>query len=91
MTLEELVAQCKCEVTVTFNPHTIYYETVEDHLGGLSDGIARDITDDARAGMIAANRIVEVQWYPDTPIGFCITYGPSLDYCLARIEKEGIR
>ena len=97
MTLEELVAQCKGEVHVTFNPHTVDYCTVEEYLRGICDDDRdygpnhENIPAETRDAMVEANRIVEVQWYPDTPIGFCRVYGPSLEHCLARIEKEGIR
>jgi len=94
MTIDELVARCKCEVTVTFNPHTIGYETVAEYLHGICDEDRdygqnhENIPAETRAAMIAADRIVEVQWYPDTPIGFYRVYGPSLEHCLAEIDRE---
>lgn len=66
--LTQLLAACRCEVSVTVNAHRNYYESVADYLNRPDH--ADVLSDNVRAEMIARDTIVEVQAYPDTPIGF---------------------
>jgi hypothetical protein len=68
--LTQLVSLCACEVSVVINAHTISYQSVEDYLGQFDDIDNGDCDAETREEMIQRNRIVEVQAYPRTPIGF---------------------
>lgn len=58
------------EVHVSINPQRAYYETVQQyaHRGDRGDRLFDDKAVEAEA--IRRNELVEVQVYPDTPIGF---------------------
>ena len=74
--------------TIDVNGHAVEYSTVERYISNLR------IADDewsslyARDRCIATGQLVEVQWYPRTPVGFCIIYGPTLEEVLTAVMKE---
>lgn len=63
--LERLAARCKGEVSVVFHPHTVSYQTIQEY---LSDGHG-DFKRVPPAGSDAWTSLVEIQFYPNTPIG----------------------
>ena len=68
--LKKLLDRCKCGVFLSVNEHRDYYETVEQRLewyAGLE--CPPKIDDVVRAGILATDTIVDLQFYPDTPIG----------------------
>lgn len=90
MTLQELLDRCKCGVYLTVNQHRDYHETAEGYLleqverGNMQ---AADISEETHAEMIRTNSVVELQFYPTTPVGFYRIWGPTLDHVLAEAEK----
>ena len=81
--LKELVDRCKCGVYVTVNTHRDYYETAEQAL----EEYARyecppEIEDDVRRVMIETNTVINVQFYPHSPIGSYDIYHHDLDAAL---------
>lgn len=86
--LKQILAGCKCGVFLTVNEHRDYYETVQQRLdwfAGLE--CPPDIPADVREGMLRTGNIVELQMYPDTPIGSYFIVHYDLDALLA----EGLR
>jgi hypothetical protein len=84
VTLQELLNRCKCGVFVTVNQHRNYYETAEQSLDSLSTNEwPPQIEPDVRAEMIRTDTIIEIQFYPDTPIGSYSIYHYSLQGALA--------
>jgi len=69
--LQELIKRCKCGVHLSINMHRDMYHTVPEHLEEweLFEKL-EDLDADVRAKMIETNTIVDLQFYPDTPIGF---------------------
>lgn len=65
---------------ITHNGHKDYYEGIEDYLRERDDWISEE----QKTKAIELNELWEVQWYPDTPIGFYIVIGADLDLVLAR-------
>ena len=96
MTLQELVNHCKASVSVEFNPHKATYETVENYLWNFVYGSRcnspeeriEEIGQERYERLIAGDSLVELQWYPNTPIGFYRTYGQTLEECLEQVELE---
>jgi hypothetical protein len=83
--LNELIARCKCEVHVSVNSHRNYYMTVEEHLTNLQelsfpDGL--EIEPEVRSKMIELDTVVNVQFYPQTPIGSYDIYHYDLEAAL---------
>ena len=74
--LKKLIEICKCGVHITVNSHRDYYETVEQHFKGnpIMEEDLEDIEPDVYEKMKELNVIVELQYYPDTPIGFYKVY-----------------
>ena len=68
--LRTLLARCKCGVYLAVNEHRDYYENAAQRLewyAGLE--CPPQISDEVRAGILASETIVDLQFYPDTPIG----------------------
>lgn len=63
--LNKLLNRCKCGVYLTVNEHKNYYEDVKDHLDNLGGGSDAKIVEQ----IIKQDNIVELQFYPNTPIG----------------------
>lgn len=81
--LAQLIALCKCSVTVQVNDHRDNYISVarwlEEHdANDLNDRIPGDV----QAGMIASDTIVEIFCYPRTPVGQASIVHYSLDAAL---------
>lgn len=82
--LAQLCEKCKCGVYVFINEHRNYYKTAEFTLSELFDRREDppEIDSVIRAEMIKRDYIVEIHFYPDTPIGFFCVYHWDLDAAL---------
>lgn len=82
--LNELIGLCKCGVYVSINAHRDYYESVEQHFNSnpIKEGDLEDIPSDVYEKMKELNIIIEIQFYPDTPIGFYNVFHYNLDMAL---------
>lgn len=81
--LSQLCEKCKCGIFVTINEHRDYYKTVEEtlfELGGME--CPPEIEEDVRTEMVRKDTIVNVQFYPDTPIGSYDIYHWDLETAL---------
>ncbi len=72
--LKKLLDACKCGVFLTVNQHRDYYQTAEESLlEAQGHECPPEIPNDVREIMEKTNTIVELQFYPNTPIGsYCI-------------------
>jgi hypothetical protein len=75
----------KCGLYLTHNEHRDIYQSIEEY---IRDRVDDDewVTPDAKAQAIETDEIWELQWYPDTPIGFYRRVGATLESVL---ELEG--
>lgn len=93
--MQALVAACKATVHLTFNDHKTVYRSVADYLDEDMHDFAKDLTADMRAEMIAKDTIVDLHFYPDTPIGFYKVLhhdlDAALDVALATIAADRAR
>lgn len=80
--LKQLISKCKCGVFVSVNEHRDYYQTVEDRLADL-DVNNEDLKKEVMDKMVATNTLIQIQFYPDTPIGFHTIYHYDLDAALS--------
>jgi hypothetical protein len=81
--LKELLARCKCGVFLTVNEHRDYYETATERLDELASmECPPEYTDDVRQKMIETDTIIELQFYPNTPIGSYRVVHHDLDAAL---------
>ncbi len=68
--LKELLTRCKCGVFLIVNEHRDYYQTVEQRLEEVAGyECPTEIAPEVRAAMIATDTMIDLQFYPDTPIG----------------------
>ena len=83
MTIDELISKCKCGVHITVNGHRDCYETVEEYLCSF----ASEIDDATMRQMIEADTIVELQFFPRTPVGSYSVWGTSLAEVLTAADS----
>jgi hypothetical protein len=81
--LKKILERCKCGVYLSVNQHRDYYQTAEEKLKELDSFDASDEIDpEVRRVMIETNTVVDLQFYPDTPIGSYKVYHYDLDAAL---------
>lgn len=86
MTFEQLLARCKCGVHLKVNQHRDYYQTVAQYLAErLENSWAECIPD--RADECDGETLVELRFYPDTPIGSYHIIGSTIESVMAVVEK----
>jgi len=80
---EQILNRCKCGVFLIVNEHRDYYQTAEEKLIELdSMECPPDIDPKVRSKMIELNTIIDLQFYPDTPIGSYSVYHHDLEMAL---------
>lgn len=70
--LKELLSKCKASVSITVNQHRDYYQSVKDYIeerAQLDEDLIEEIGLDVYEKMQKTNTVIEIQAYPDTPIG----------------------
>ncbi len=65
-------------LTITFNDHACNYCTVKEAIERDDYAHADWVSDEEKANAVATNRVWVVQWYPNTPVGFCAVAASSL-------------
>ena len=84
--LNMLLARCKCGVFLTVNEHRDYYESaahrLDDYYGSMKCPV--DVPADMRQRMIETDTIIDLQFYPATPIGSYQILDCDLDSALNR-------
>lgn len=73
----ELIGQhCKGSVYLTINPHRVNYESIFDYLE--DEEVDLEILDI----MTKEDVLYELQFYPETPIGFYVVHHWDLESCI---------
>jgi len=81
--LQKLLDRCKCGVHLTVNQHRDYYQTAEEALKEKDCyECPPKIEPEVRQAMIDKNIIIDLQFYPDTPIGSYSIYHYDLEAAL---------
>ena len=74
----------KAGMCINHNQHLINYITVEKELEIFDDYYESAFkNDEARQRCIDTNELWSVQWYPETPVGFCVTAASTLEEAVA--------
>lgn len=74
-------------IFISHNDHKNSYISVEEHLHFL--GVKTDdflFSEDMEVSKRIGS-LWEVHWYPDTPIGFYMAFGSTLEYALAKAAQ----
>ncbi len=77
-----LINRCKCGVHLTVNDHRDVYETAKQAIQNMESLGHTVDDDDVRAKMIELDTIVDLHFYPDTPVGFYKVLHYDLDMAL---------
>lgn len=78
--------------TILHNPHAGNYEPVatwlEYNANPTDDALCWcDITDADRAEILRTGELWTIQWYPDTPVGFCAVGAATFERALERANE----
>lgn len=80
--LKKLLARCKCGVHLTINDHRDIYKPAAEALDDLAACGFDDIAPEVRQKMIETDTIIDLHFYPDTPVGFYKVLHYDLDAAL---------
>jgi hypothetical protein len=80
--------QGHASLSVHFNECAASYMSAEEY--EERNGIHEDewVSTDERRRAFETNSVWEIQWYPETPVGFYVLKASSLNALLAAIEKK---
>jgi hypothetical protein len=67
--LSKIIAHCKCGVHLFVNSHRDIYVDIKEELENM-ESLGFEIEPDIRAKMIETDTLIDIQAYPETPIGF---------------------
>jgi len=73
----------KCSLTISHNKHKDYYESLEDYYYDVKDEIGLALYKEC----IEEDSIWEMQWYPETPIGFYIIYSTTFEGLFSEYQR----
>jgi hypothetical protein len=79
----------KASMVITHNDHTTNYQSVEEYLNDYF--FNRDVSEEIKKACIEAGEVWELQWYPETPIGFHVVVGPTLDSCIEQAQEVDMK
>ena len=79
--LTELIKEAKFSVSITANNHRDYYETIEQYIKAEE---RKDISNDIWLKMIELDTCIELQVYPNTPIGSFTIYHYDVDKAIEK-------
>lgn len=81
----KLVSRCKATVHLVCNYHKSGYESVEQYLSYAGcNGEEAEIEPEIKQKMIELDTIVNLQFYPDTPIGFYKVWHYDVDLAIKK-------
>lgn len=93
--LIRLVERCKGEVIITSNPNRSSYQTADDYLKFRCQSSGEDWSEylNGEVGLLLYEGIkvsenwYEIQFYPDTPIGFFTVYHFDLEQAVKQCHE----
>lgn len=83
-TFPKIVDRCKASVHLTANQHLAYYDPLDRYIDEDANRSGSNIDIRQRDRILAAGIIYELQFYPDSPVGFYRVYGTTMDEVIAR-------
>ncbi len=78
----------KAALYLTHNEHKSVYQTVENEILEGRYDFCEWVSPEQREKAIATNEAWTLQWYPDTPVGFCALAAADLSVLLAAALAE---
>jgi len=80
----------ECGLYLTHNAHKDYYETAKERIESEHPAIDDDeyfISLEDKQKCIDTDELWELQWYPDTPVGFYKVIGSTLEIVLEAAQE----
>lgn len=77
----------KASLHLTHNDHLSVYKTVAEAIEAKDFGYMDWVSDEQKQKAVQINECWFIQWYPETPIGFCILAAADLDVLLAAASQ----
>jgi hypothetical protein len=79
----------KASLILHHNDHLSYYKTVQQAVDDKDHGYSDDwVSEEQKQKAIKTNECWLLQWYPETPIGFCLLAACDLSVLLEAACKE---
>ena len=80
----------EASLILTHNDHKSVYDTVQQAIDQGSHGYTDDcwVSPEQRQKAINTNECWMLQWYPHTPVGFCLRSAADLNVLLYEAKKE---
>ena len=78
----------KCSLHLEHNPHKAGYEPIAQWVACPGNRMYDWKDDESKRRSIATNEVWTLQWYPDTPIGFCAVAAPTLQEVLELANQD---
>jgi hypothetical protein len=80
----------KASLHLTHNQHKAYYKTVAELVeeGDFGCGADEWVNDEQKQKAIETDDFWTLQWYPETPVGFCVLSAADLDVLLAKANED---
>lgn len=75
----------KCGLYLTHNEHRDYYEPLTLRYDDPSEWVSPE----EYQRSLETDSVWTLQWYPETPVGFCLVRASSLEAIRAALEAEG--
>jgi len=95
--LSQIQQKCKCSVSISINKYKDYYQTIQEGIDDVnrilgscgSEPLSKEMVNK----MIECNTIIDLQFYPDTPVGSYSIYHydleMALDEALEILKQDG--
>jgi hypothetical protein len=84
-----------CSLTLTHNDHHVVYESLADVLERSADDpladYYSDVPADEKARMVASDSVWTLHVYPNTPVGFNVWHGATLDTAIDAALADAAR
>jgi hypothetical protein len=74
-------------INITYNDHSVNYMDAATAISDGSYGYVEWVSEDEKVLASEKNSVWVLQWYPNTPIGFCAVAASSFAVCLAHALK----
>lgn len=78
----------KASLHLTHNGHLGSYQTVAQCIDAGDHGYTDWVSEEQKQKAINTNDCWFLQWYPNTPIGFCILCAADLDVLLEAANRD---
>ena len=87
--LKELIEMCKASVSIEVNRHKDVYMPISEYMNEFPQSDFLDEMDpDILRTILATDTIVDLHFYPNTPIGFYKIYHYDIDLAIEKAIKQ---